>query len=86
MALDKIYIPMTADCEIVVNNWSGIPLSQYDGKPVTSNIEYIRKDALLEWAQQMLDEASSPFVQSIAARTPSVVELIDRLIEQIKQL
>lgn len=53
-APDKIYIPIT-DYELpTTNDWSGLPLSQYEWKPVLENIAYIRKDALLEWAKRML--------------------------------
>ena len=46
MIPDKIYIPMTADCDIAVNDWSGVPLAQYDYKKVTDNICFIRKDLI----------------------------------------
>lgn len=42
--LDVIYIPVTEGQEFLVNDWSSIPLSQYDWKPVVANIRYVRDD------------------------------------------
>ena len=82
-APDKIYIPMTPDCDVAVNDWSGVPLSQYDGKPVTENICYIRKDALLEWANKRLEEFRhiAEISNDVAAdgEVDAFEELIDKL-------
>ena len=48
--------------------------------------EYIRKDALLEWAKEMRDEAASPFVASLDKNAPTVVQLVDCLINHINSL
>ena len=55
-APDKIFIPITPDCDIAVNDWSGVPLAQFDWKPVVENVCYIRKDVLLEWAREQIAE------------------------------
>lgn len=43
MRPDKIYIPA---------EWMDVPGNIFDTKPSTGATEYIRKDALLEWAKQ----------------------------------
>ena len=68
-APDKIYIPMTPDCDIAVNDWSGVPLSQYDRKPVTANICYIRKDALLEFIEKQSQNWSSDSITGQGVKT-----------------
>ena len=42
--LDVIYIPVTEGQEFLINDWSSIPLGQYDWEPVVANIRYVRDD------------------------------------------
>ena len=58
-APNKIYIPLTEGQDILTNDWSGVPMFQDSGEAVVENVEYIRKDSLLEWAEDYLQKADN---------------------------
>ena len=83
-APDKIYVPITEGQEIAVNDWSGVPLAQYDWKKVVDNICYIRQDALVEYINKYLAEnrgwkEANPSDRFFGGREVALEDLLEKL-------
>lgn len=71
MKPDKIYIPA---------EWMGVPKNIFDTEPSTGATEYIRKDALLEWAKDKQYESLTIHTYNFWQ------EVIDKLNEMPKRV
>ena len=69
---DKIYIP---------GKWLHVPANHFETEPSPGCTEYIRKDALLEWAKEQI-KAMEDFPQPynyLHGRIAAMNDLIDKL-------
>ena len=65
---DKIYVPVTTKVLRRTNEWSGvIGMPPMDEKPVVENVEFVRKKALLEWAEEKKKELLEGELTDVAA-------------------
>jgi len=67
---DKIYIP---------DEWLHIPSNHFETEDSPGATEYIRKDALLEWAKAKHMELDPPQNERDFGRIEAVEELISKL-------
>lgn len=66
-APDKIYIPIRfKDTGRLVPTWWQEPIEGF------TNIEYIRKDALLEWAKEIAENASWVSIDAVVNKIESL--------------
>lgn len=85
-APDKIYVPITEGQEVAVNDWSGLPMAQYDYKKVVDNICYIRKDALVEWAKGQREKAKIAAGGCLNMQASGKFLAYDELIEKLNTM
>ena len=79
MIPDKIYIAETPNKLIEI--WSEEPI---ESKPyITTEHEYIRKDALLEWAKRLKERWEEP---PMSRHSPGCVFMLERLIDKLNSM
>lgn len=77
-APDKIYIAETPNKLIEI--WSEEPI---ESKPYITEHEYLRKDALLEWAKKLKERWEEP---PMSKHSPGCVYMLEQLIEKLNSM
>ena len=81
-APDKIYLEMDKEIDKIHHLWGQLPVvhSGYE------HIEYIRKDALLEWAEEMKEHVGLGLNAYDMGEENGKAEMLNALIDKLKSM